>query len=295
MIEVIRRDAIDAALREVRRQYLAGDLKLPQEVEHVPSTEVEIGITRYRDHAAEAPHWHPQATEYQYMLSGWTSYLDTDTGEEFHFTAGDFYVISPGTRYAQKSKPGTAILFVKVPSVNDKTPVEASADVERWMGEALRTVRQDFFHDDAAPEANSVRPAAAVAVIDDGQVLLVRRRDNGKWSLPGGTLEMGEDLPSCALREVREETGLDVEVTDIVGTYTDPEVRIAYSDGEVRREFTIVFAARTRSRDVTIDSESSEFGWFLLDDLDDLDLAWSQRVRLGDLVRYLEYGKRRLS
>lgn len=41
--------------------------------------------------------------------------------------------------------------------------------------------------------------------------------------MPGGTLEMDESLPDCAVREVREECGLEVEISDIVGTYSDPD------------------------------------------------------------------------
>ncbi len=56
-------------------------------------------------------------------------------------------------------------------------------------------------------------------VVDQGRVLLVRRRSEplkGQWSLPGGMLELGESLPAGVIREVREETGLDVEPVDLV-------------------------------------------------------------------------------
>ncbi|GGG73629.1 NUDIX domain-containing protein [Corynebacterium pelargi] len=293
MIEHIKRDEIETSLKETTRQYLVGNLQRPQRLRFLRSEALEVGITRYLDHAEEVPHWHTEATEYQYVISGWTSYLDTNTGEDFHFTAGDFYAIFPGTSYAQKSKPGTQILFIKVPSIDDKNLAEITDDVEAWMSRQLRTVRTDYYHDPEAPNANSVRPAAAVAVVREGQVLLVRRKDNGKWTLPGGTLEMNESLPRCAVREVKEETSLDVEITDILGTYTDPGIRIAYSDGEVRREFTIVYLATTTSSEVCIDSESSEYRWFAISALDTVDVAQSQRKRLEDLVRYFETGEKR--
>jgi 8-oxo-dGTP pyrophosphatase MutT (NUDIX family) len=48
-------------------------------------------------------------------------------------------------------------------------------------------------------------------------------------------MDMADSLPGCAVREVKEETGYDIEITGLVGTYTDPRHVIAYTDGEVRR------------------------------------------------------------
>src|SRR5947209_2028714 len=116
---------INNALRDTTRQYLTGDLQNPQHLQHVPSTLIEIGITRYGEEGGtEATHTHKQAFEFQYMTSGVTAYLDTVTGEECIFRKGDFYVIEPGVVYAQKSGPGTEILFIKVPPGNDKIPIE---------------------------------------------------------------------------------------------------------------------------------------------------------------------------
>jgi ADP-ribose pyrophosphatase YjhB (NUDIX family) len=52
-----------------------------------------------------------------------------------------------------------------------------------------------------------------IPVLPDGRVVLVQRRDNGKWSLPGGMLDWGENLPTCIRRELKEETGLDLITT----------------------------------------------------------------------------------
>jgi hypothetical protein len=125
---------IDQALRNATRQYLVGDLQKPQPLQHVPSSLIEIGITRYETESkTEAPHRHTQAYEFQYMTSGLTAYLDLTTGEEYVFKKGDFYVIEPGIVYAQKSAPNTEILFIKVPPGNDKVPVDATPEVEAWF------------------------------------------------------------------------------------------------------------------------------------------------------------------
>src|SRR5690606_35946898 len=242
---MIQDDQVRAALMTTSRQYLAGELARPQQLEHVPDARIEIGITAYHRGASERPHRHALATEYQYVLRGWTQYWEIGSDQVHDFRAGDFYAIAPGTSYAQRSKAGTEILFVKVPAGNDKEQLDTDEALASWLSKSPRTLRVDYHHDPAAPAANSIRPAAAVAVRDErARFLLLRRRDSGKWTLPGGTLELDESLEQCALREVAEESGLEVEITQLIGAYSDPDIRIAYSDGEVRREFTVVYAGR---------------------------------------------------
>jgi ADP-ribose pyrophosphatase YjhB (NUDIX family) len=145
--------------------------------------------------------------------------------------------------------------------------------------------RRDYFYDPAAPRPNSIKPAAAVALFDsDGKILLLRRRDNEKWTMPGGTLDFGESLTDCAIREVREETGFNIRITGLIGTYTDPNVLIAYSDGEVRQEFTFVYSAEIEAGELVIDDESTEATWTELQRAVELPLAESQRRRLRDVV-----------
>jgi len=55
----------------------------------------------------------------------------------------------------------------------------------------------------------------------EGRILLQRRADKNKWGFPGGAMELGESATQTAIREIKEETGLDVEVTKLIGIYTD--------------------------------------------------------------------------
>jgi 8-oxo-dGTP diphosphatase len=138
-ISKISGQEIDQALQDVTRQYLVGDLKKPQTLKHVPSSLIEIGITRYADDTtSEAPHRHEQAFEFQYVTAGLTAYLDLGTAEEHVFRKGDFYVIEPGVAYAQKSAAGTEILFIKLPPGNDKVPVDTTPEVEAWFREPIK-------------------------------------------------------------------------------------------------------------------------------------------------------------
>jgi ADP-ribose pyrophosphatase YjhB (NUDIX family) len=70
------------------------------------------------------------------------------------------------------------------------------------------------------------RPVAGtsiVPVLPDGQIVLVRRRDNGRWALPGGMVDWGEDIASAIQRELLEETGLNlVKIRRLVGVYSSP-------------------------------------------------------------------------
>ncbi len=291
----IENETIKRSLERATRQYFTGDLSSPQEIDFIRDERLEIGISSYPDYTHEPAHVHSVATEYQYMISGWTEYMDVETGKVSAFRKGDFYAIFPGTAYAQRVKAGTNILFIKIPSINDKQLVEVGSETEKWLTEKMRTIRTDFFYCADAPKANSIRPAAAVAILNEKkELLMLHRRDNKKWTLPGGTLEFGESMIDCALREVKEESGLSVEIKDIIGTYTDPNIRVAYSDGEVRQEFTIVYYGEAKNLDVRLDEESSQFVWMPLDKVNDLPLAESQKRRIVDVIVYLDTGRKAL-
>ena len=92
------------------------------------------------------------------------------------------------------------------------------------------------------PARNSIVPSVNVAVTNDaGELLLIRRSDNENWAMPGGAVDLGESLAQAAIRETKEESGIDCEITGLTGIYTDPGHVLLYtSNGEVRQEFSIV-------------------------------------------------------
>ena len=63
-----------------------------------------------------------------------------------------------------------------------------------------------------------------IPILPDGRIVLIRRRDNGRWALPGGIVDWGEDIPTTVRRELREETGLElVRIRRLVGVYSAPD------------------------------------------------------------------------
>jgi ADP-ribose pyrophosphatase YjhB (NUDIX family) len=146
--------------------------------------------------------------------------------------------------------------------------------------------RVDFYHDANAPKANSLVPGASAIVTDNqGRILLQRRSDNARWALPGGVMDIGESIGQAIVREVREETGLEVEPQDIVGVYSDPGHVFAYDDGEVRQQFSVCFVCRMVGGELQVSNESSEVAFFSPEEIEGMDVHESIRLRIQ---HYLE-------
>jgi len=137
-----------------------------------------------------------------------------------------------------------------------------------------RTRRIDYWHDPDAPKPTSRKASASVFVLDDsGRVLLLRRADNDLWTIPTGGIKKGETVAQCAVRECREETGLEVEVTGIVGVYSDPGHVIAYMHGkkldEVRQPINVCLRARVTGGRLAPDPrEATDVAWVAPAELD---------------------------
>ena len=147
--------------------------------------------------------------------------------------------------------------------------------------------RIDYWNNPHAPTANSLVPAASAVVINnEGKILLHRRSDNDLWALPGGAMEIGESISETVVREVKEETGLDVVIERLVGIYTNPKHVVAFSDGEVRQEFSICFACRIIGGTLTISDESFEASFFTLEAISRLAMHESIRLRIKHFLEH---------
>ncbi|MFI5494637.1 NUDIX domain-containing protein [Actinoplanes sp. NPDC051859] len=141
--------------------------------------------------------------------------------------------------------------------------------------------RRDYYRDPGAPIANSLVPGGSALVVDEqGRVLLQRRADSGNWALPGGAMDIGETLGECIVREVKEETGLDIVVTGLLGIYTDPAHVIAYADGEVRQEFNVTYLGRVVGGEISVSDESTAVRFVAPEEFDGLPIHETVRLRL---------------
>jgi 8-oxo-dGTP diphosphatase len=109
------------------------------------------------------------------------------------------------------------------------------------------------------PQAPLVGVGAVI--VQDGRVLLIRRGRNpmkGHWTLPGGVLEVGESLAEGVVREVREETGLEVEVLELVELLD----RIHREDGRVRYHYVIAdYLCRVTGGELLVASDADAARW----------------------------------
>lgn len=98
---------------------------------------------------------------------------------------------------------------------------------------------------------------AGIVVRDDGRVLVVQRRDNGRWEPPGGVLELAETFDEGVRREVAEETGVQVEVERLTGVYKNL----------ARGIVALVFRCRPAAGEATATAESRRVAWFTSDEV----------------------------
>jgi ADP-ribose pyrophosphatase YjhB (NUDIX family) len=142
--------------------------------------------------------------------------------------------------------------------------------------------RVDYFNDPNAPAANSIVPSVTAVITDEsGALLLIHRTDNDLWALPGGGVDPGESVSDAVVREVQEETGLDIEVGDLSGIYTNPRHVMVYDDGEVRQQFSLCFKAVVVGGTIRTSCESSEVRFMPVMRLDELPIHPSMSLRIA--------------
>ncbi|MER6303825.1 NUDIX domain-containing protein [Kitasatospora sp. NPDC001539] len=118
----------------------------------------------------------------------------------------------------------------------------------------------------------------AVAVDDQGRVLLARRADDGRWATVGGILDPGEQPADGVVRECLEETGVLVVPELLASVTVSPQV--TYPNGDLTQYLVLTFRCRVVGGEARVnDDESLEVGWFGLDELPPMIDSEHERLR----------------
>lgn len=136
-------------------------------------------------------------------------------------------------------------------------------------------------------------PAVGVLIIDNFKILLIKRAfqpSAGKWSIPGGVVELGEEVEDAARREVLEEVGLEITDLELLGVY---DSIIRDNNNNIKYHYVIIeYLAKPKSTVVTPSIEVVEYKWVTLEDIDKLDVTPSLRELVrkhkDKIINYME-------
>jgi 8-oxo-dGTP diphosphatase len=125
-------------------------------------------------------------------------------------------------------------------------------------------------------------PAVAAIILRGDEILLIRRGCEpgiGKWSVPGGSVEIGETLEEAVKREVREETGLEIEVGELAGVSD----LIAKRDGELQFHYVLIdYLAAVTHGEAVAATDAAECRWVRLDEIGAYDVTKTLLDRLRE-------------
>ncbi len=127
-------------------------------------------------------------------------------------------------------------------------------------------------------------PAVSVLIRDaEGRLLLMRSSETGNWQTIGGMIDPDESPRDAAIREAKEESGLDVRLTGLRDAVGGPGYRVRYPNDDLCSYVSIAFDAEVVSGELGGDDEVAELRWFEIADLDNLELDPLNRCLLTDL------------
>lgn len=122
----------------------------------------------------------------------------------------------------------------------------------------------------------------AVIVCEDDSIVLIKRKKDpyrGSWALPGGFVEYGERVENAVVREVMEETGLEIDLKQIVGVYSDPK------RDPRGHTVTICYIAFKTGGKLKADTDACEVKCIFKDEIDKLKLAFDHSLIIEDAFK----------
>ncbi|GCE17385.1 NUDIX hydrolase [Dictyobacter kobayashii] len=135
--------------------------------------------------------------------------------------------------------------------------------------------------------AQGVLNMGTSAIIYDAthqKILLTRRSDNGRWCIPGGRMEVGESVSEACIREIHEETGLQVKIKRLVGIYSSPHMLLEYADGNRYQVVNHSFEAETTGGQLGLSDETTEVGYFSPSEILQMDVLEHHLQRIQDAL-----------
>lgn len=150
------------------------------------------------------------------------------------------------------------------------------------MEEYIKKVRKKVGHDKLI-----LNYAGCIIFDDQNRLLLQKRADSGKWGFLGGMVEFGESVEETAVREVKEESGLDVEITSLYGVYS--KYYAEYTNGDKAQPIVHLFKARIIGGQlINCNDETLELKYFDLNNLPPI-FCKQHRDMLDDIVAGKEF------
>jgi 8-oxo-dGTP pyrophosphatase MutT (NUDIX family) len=143
---------------------------------------------------------------------------------------------------------------------------------------------------DRIGRSGQIRVGSAAVIFDDRRekILLTQRSDNGQWCLPGGALDPGESASENCVREVLEETGLEVGIKRLIGIYSSPHYMVQYPDGRKVQIVAFCFECEITGGELGLSNETTAFGYFSEEESEELELILTHRQRIKDAFNHQE-------
>ncbi|HHP0449163.1 TPA: NUDIX domain-containing protein [Vibrio harveyi] len=131
-------------------------------------------------------------------------------------------------------------------------------------------------------------PGVAAVILNQNNQLLLQKKSDGSWSLPAGMIEPGESPSQAVIREVREETGLAVEVERVLGVFGGEGFGFAYPNGDQVEYSVIMFKCQQTGQFAEdLDEETIELAWFSKSDMPTLALPYSLECLFAENIEPL--------
>ncbi len=145
-------------------------------------------------------------------------------------------------------------------------------------------------HGDRIAREGKIRLGCSAIIFDETRqkALLTQRADNGQWCLPSGGVDPGERVEETCIREVYEETSLNIRVTRLVGVYSDPNRLVEYPDGNKAHVIAFSFEGEIISGELGLSDETTDYGYFSVEEMDKLDMLLNHKERILDAIAKVE-------